>query len=269
MASLVLIAVGMMVGAFGTLIGAGGGFLVVPYLILVNGFSPQAAIGTSLTMVFFNALSGTAAYARQKRIDYVTGLWFALATIPGAVAGAYLSRFFSGRGFAVTFAVLLLLLALFMFLRPAPREEAATREEVGPARGKIARRITDARGRTFTVVFNLNLGIGLSFLVGFLSSILGIGGGIIHVPMMVYLLGWPAHLATATSHFILVNTVLFGAGSHYFLGHVHITDALPLALGAVAGAQIGARWSVRIRGRHIVRWLSLALVLVALRLILG
>jgi len=83
---------GFLVGALGTLIGAGGGFLLVPLLILAYRLPPADAVGTSLALVFLNALSGTVAYLRQRRVDLSLGWKFAVATVPGAVGGAFLTR---------------------------------------------------------------------------------------------------------------------------------------------------------------------------------
>src|SRR5262245_23628316 len=110
---------GVGVGAYGTLVGAGGGFIIVPVLLLVGGASPQQAIGTSLVVVALNALSGTLSYARMGRVDWQTGWRFAAAAVPGAVAGAYLSTLFSGRAFAIVFGVLLIAIALLLALRPS------------------------------------------------------------------------------------------------------------------------------------------------------
>ncbi|MCP8317840.1 MAG: sulfite exporter TauE/SafE family protein [archaeon] len=84
-----LFALGVGIGAFGTLIGVGGGFLTVPLLIIVYGFEPRLAVGTSLALVFFNTFSGSLAYLKQKRVDVKTGLMFTVLTIPGSILGAY------------------------------------------------------------------------------------------------------------------------------------------------------------------------------------
>jgi uncharacterized membrane protein YfcA len=261
---------GLVVGAYGTLVGAGGGFVVVPILLLVYHATPQQAIGTSLAVVFFNALSGTVAYVRQRRVDYATGWRFAVATVPGSIVGSYLSSFFTSRFFNGLFGLLLLAIAVFLNLRP----------ETGPARmavlggaslpsGYARRTLVDAAGERYDYAFDMRRGIVLSFVVGFLSSILGIGGGIVHVPAMVVLFGFPAHIATATSHFVLAITALTGSLSHLFLGDILVVPALAMGVGVIAGAQVGAAISRRTKGSAIVRVLSLALVVVGLRLLYG
>ncbi len=89
--AILLVLIGFAVGVFGTVVGAGGGFILTPVLLLLYPHeSAQTLTAISLTVVFFNAASGSAAYARQRRIDYRSGIVFALATVPGAIGGALL-----------------------------------------------------------------------------------------------------------------------------------------------------------------------------------
>ena len=267
-----LIGFGIFVGAYGTLVGAGGGFLIVPMMLLFYHATPQNAVGTSLTVVFLNALSGTAAYIRQKRVDYPTGVKFALATLPGAAVGAYLSTYLTAAFFNVVFGLLLISIAVFLLVRPEASSTVLEEQlEESPPRpdGKTKRTIIDAHGEVFVYSFSERGGMILSFFVGFFSSILGIGGGIIHVPALVHLFGFPAHIATATSHFILAISAGVGATFHLFLGHVLYLPALLIGGGVIVGAQIGAALSHRIHGRWLIRLLSLALIFVGVRLVLG
>ncbi|TAK32162.1 MAG: sulfite exporter TauE/SafE family protein [Chloroflexota bacterium] len=270
--ALEFVGIGLVAGSYGTLVGAGGGFLVVPMLMLFYGATPQSAAGTSLAVVFLNALSGTMSYARQKRIDYRTGVRFAVATLPGAAIGAYVSQYLTAEFFNVLFGLVLVALALFLIVRPdrVPSAPASGSDDPPAAsHGLTWRTVVDARGEIFTYGFNQRNGIILSFFVGFFSSVLGIGGGIIHVPAMVYLFNFPAHIATATSHFILAISAAAGAGSHLVFGHVLYLPAALMGVGVIVGAQIGAAISHRIRGRWLIRLLSVALIVVGLRLVLG
>ena len=105
------VGLGLLVGAFGTLIGAGGGFLLVPLLVLVYRLPPADAVGTSLALVFLNALSGTVAYLHQRRVDLWLGWRFAAATVPGAVGGAFLTRALTSARFSLAFGLTLLVIA--------------------------------------------------------------------------------------------------------------------------------------------------------------
>jgi uncharacterized membrane protein YfcA len=115
-------------------------------------------------------------------------------------------------------------------------------------------------------------GIAVSSIVGFVSSLLGIGGGVIHVPVMATMLHFPVHIAAATSHFVLAFMALEGTGVHFATGALSFDrsflQAVMLAIGAVPGAQLGAVLSRRVHDQHIIRALAAALILVGLRLAL-
>lgn len=246
--ALPLFVLGFSVGAFGTLIGVGGGIILVPIFLLIFHWTPQHAVGTSLVVVFFNAISGSIAYIRQKRVYYDAAIRFSLATLPGAFIGSYLAVYFTSASFRIAFGALLMIMALLTYFKPAKKAEEAKFDK-----------------ETFR--YNRTLGILLSTLVGFISSIMGIGGGIIHVPAMVYLLAFPPHIATATSHFVLAASSLFGVISHFLLNNILIKPALLIGIGAVLGAQFGARLSLKVKSRSIMVILAVALFLVGLRLI--
>lgn len=263
-----LAALGIAVGCYGTLIGAGGGFVLMPVLLLL--YPKQSAdllTSISLAVVFFNALSGSEAYAMLKRIDYKSGLMFAAATIPGAVLGALNTSFVPRRLFDVIFAILLLAAAGFLAWRPGG-VKGGPKSKDAPHHG-MARRLVDSHGITYEYNVNWSLGMAISVVVGYVSSFLGIGGGIIHVPALSYLLNFPVHIATATSHFILAIMALTGTVVHILTGTfahgVHRT--LAIAIGVVIGAQIGARLSEKMKGTWIIRSLALALGVVGLRIL--
>ncbi len=263
---LCLIGLGFLAGGYGTLVGIGGAAVLTPVLLILY---PDAQPGTltSVTMgvVFINALSGTVAYVRQRRIDFRNGLLFALATVPGTVFGVWVLRFLPQRLFEILFGVVLLIFSGIIWMRP--------RVEVTPGVKPGHRRVVliDSKGETFTYNCNRSLGILLSFGVGFIAGLLGIGGGIIHVPALIYMLGFPAHIATATSHFILVFTGLTGTVTHAASGAYAQSwqVLLWIALGVIPGAQVGAWLSPKLKGLLIIRLLVLALALGGVRLVIA
>ncbi len=264
------IPVGLVAGGLGTFVGAGGGFLVVPFLALWDPeLGAETITAISLAVIFFNSASGSLRYAKTRRIDYVSGLMFAAATIPGAAFGAWISDRIPRATFNAMFAVFMLAVAVFLLARPAGMK--ASRGAARP--GHFGRRITDATGTTWEWAYNRWTGIGISSVVGVLSSLLGIGGGIIHVPVMTRLLNFPVHLATATSHFILAITSLTGVTVHIIQGEYSNVRVLAmvgaLAVGVIPGAQIGARLSERAKASWILRALGFVIILVAVRLVVG
>lgn len=263
-----LLAIGFGVGTFGTLVGAGGGFLLVPLLALLEPALPSEGItAISLGVVAFNATSGALAYARQRRIDYRSGIPFAIATLPGSVLGVLVVRFVARQLFDLIFATLLVALAVFLVVS---HEDEPTAAPEGGGWGHALRRLRDRRGIEYVYRVNVPLGVALSAGVGFVSSFLGIGGGVIHVPALVGLLRFPTHVATATSHFVLAIMATVGTGVHLAAGDLTglVGQTVLLGIGAVAGAQLGARLSSRVHGLFIVRILAVSLVFVGVRLAL-
>jgi len=261
-----LLPVGVLIGTFGTLIGAGGGFLLTPVLLLAYpAESPEILTSISLAVVCFNAVSGSVAYARMRRIDYRSGVLFAVATVPGAVVGALTTRAIPRRTFDLLFGLCMILAALFLLVR---QRHAAPARPAKPH--QVHRTLRDAAGIPYTFSYNPVLGVTLSVAVGYFSSLLGIGGGIIHVPAMAYVLHFPVHIATATSHFTLAVMALAGTLVHIATGTFHhgIRRTIVLALGVLVGAQVGARLSHVIHGTWILRSLAVALGAVGVRILL-
>jgi uncharacterized membrane protein YfcA len=269
-----LLPLGFVVGTFGTLIGAGGGFILVPVLLLLYpDDSPDLIASISLAVVFFNALSGSIAYGRMKRIDLKSGMIFSAATIPGAVVGAFTTAYIPRRLFDGIFGILMIAAAAYLLLWPMDEAEASATIAQGDTPTNSAyyptTTLVDAEGRKYVYSYNAPLGVGLSLVVGFVSSFLGVGGGFIHVPALVHLLNFPVHIATATSHFILAIMALSGTMVHVLTGtFAHgLRRTIFLAIGVLFGAQLGAYLSNRVHGDWIIRGLAVALAFVGIRIL--
>jgi len=162
----------------------------------------------------------------------------------------------------------LIALSIFLFVG-----KGKPKTVVKSASGKswIAQRITDKWGETYRYAYDIRKGIFLSLLVGYFSPLLGIGGGIIHVPAMVQWLQFPVHVATATSHFVLAIMASVSVAVHFFDGSYNdpqvVKMVLGLSLGVIPGAQLGAYFSRRIHGKIIVKALALSLALVGVRIL--
>jgi uncharacterized membrane protein YfcA len=272
-----LVVGGVLIGGFGTVIGAGGGFILAPILLLLYPRDPPELITSiSLAVVFFNALSGSFAYYRLKRIDYRSGVYFAVATIPGAILGAVGTSYMPRHAFNLLFGIIMMAAGALLWMSAgrsgggfAVRASGAHNGEV--QKGWVVRDFTDAEGVRHRYAYKPAIGIILSLFVGFLSSFLGVGGGFIHVPILTHFLDFPVHVATATSHFVLAVMALAGTLVHLASGtFAHGAQRTAcLAVGVVIGAQIGARLSGKVNGIWIIRGLAGSLLLVGLRLVLG
>jgi hypothetical protein len=216
--------------------------------------------------VFVNALSGSWAYARRARIDYKSGLLFAAATVPGAIIGALTTGYLPRRSFDAIFGVLLMAASVYLFLHRDKDMPAAERR----SKHYTTRKVVEKNGTVHVFSYDLRLGMWLSLFVGYVSSVLGIGGGIIHVPALTRLLNFPVHIATATSHFILAIMALTGTIVHIATGsfsHGGVGRTVFLGIGVLFGAQAGASLSTRVEGIWIIRGLAVALGLVGVRIL--
>jgi uncharacterized membrane protein YfcA len=271
-----LLPLGFLIGTFGTLIGAGGGFILVPILLLLYpSENTELITSISLAVVFFNALSGSFAYARMKRIDYRSGIIFAVATIPGAVLGALSTAYVPRHSFDIAFGVLMVVAGAFLWFSARDDHDHTVPHTSGAPvpetpRNRTMRDFVDDHGTRYQYSYNSTIGIALSVFVGFLSSLLGVGGGFIHVPALTGLLNFPVHVATATSHFVLAVMALTGTVTHIATGvFAHgIRRTAMLSVGVVLGAQTGARLSHRVGGKWILRGLALAMIFVGIRLLI-
>lgn len=259
---LLLVLVGLTAGISGSLVGLGGGFIVVPALtFLFPGMLPAHLSGTSMAMLFFNSISSTAAYARQKRIDYDAALWFAVVSIPGSILGAVLVGKLTGGMFFTGFGCFLAFVSVLLLVKPKQPLR-------WPLRPTVSRTIVDGRGDRFDYAFHRPTGLVISFATGFLSSLFGVGGGSLMVPTMTLLLHFPPHIAVATSMLQIGLSAVCSTVTHAYLHNIDWLKVLFLAPGALVGGQIGARLARKLPGGALMKVLSVMLLIVAVRLMM-
>jgi hypothetical protein len=245
------------IGCYGTLIGAGGGFLLVPLLLLLYPSERVATLtGLSLAVVALNALSGTLAYARKYRIRYGLGVPLAAASALGSALGATMTRLVPRGFFDSGFGVILILLALFLFWRPL--REVPLSPAVG-LRGVASATSPD----------RVRVGTALSALIGWISGVMGIGGSPLQVVVLTHLMRVPVYTAMPTALFMVLFSSLSGVGAHLAFGHfaMDLPRLISLGAGTLIGSQVGAALSERIGSRGLFRLLALALLIVGLRLV--
>jgi hypothetical protein len=258
------LALGIMAGAVGCLaamVGVGGGFLIVPMLVLVWGLSMQEAAGTSLIMIVFTSLSSTAAYWKQRRIDYRLGLILAAGSIPGALLGAYATTIVESVILEALLGIFLLGLGVRMLLAPELPEK--------PSEGEHTNRKVDSHGHVFEYSPKTVRGLPGSFSAGMASGVFGLGGGVLIVPLLRLAMSVPMHIACPTSMFIMTFTSSFAAMSHILLGHSRLDYAIPLCIGIVLGTQIGPLLARRTRAKVLEKILGVCLLVVGARMLYG
>ncbi len=258
-----VVIVGLFVGFLGTMIGAGGGFLLVPIFLIFYNFTPQHAIGTSTAVVFLNALSGTFSYIEQKRIDYELGVKFSVIAVVGVIIGAFLTQALNFLVFSIMFSILLIVLSYSMVFM---EDFSLVCEKTAQQPKK--RVLNDAYGQIHTYAPDLSVGFGGSFIVGILSGLLGIGGGLLHVPLMSFI-GIPIHVAAATSHFIVVITSFFGVLAFIGLHTIDFDYAIFVGVGTILGAVFGAKAAKQTNAVVIKKIIAFLLIFMALKLLLN
>ncbi len=239
-----LIPLGFIAGILGSIIGLGGGIIIVPVLTFM-GFSPTLAVSNSLFAIFSNSVGATAAYAKQKRVEFSLGWKLGLMTVPGTILGAFISSDMSSEIFKILFALILISSASYIFLKRKIEEKPVD----------ISRLL---------LVFSA----GASFFAGIISSLFGIGGGLIFVPLMVVALGISMKRAAPTSQFILMFASFSGLIVHSMLGHPDYYQALLLSIGAFAGGILGARLSLEIKENKLKIIVVIVLIAAAIKLII-
>lgn len=271
MQPLALALVGLGAGAFGVMVGAGGGIIMAPVLLLFFDIEPAEVAGTSLGLVALNSFSGAAAYSHMRLVDRRSGLLFALAAVPGSVGAPFVVAAVAPELFRAIFAVLLLALATHMLARRVGAERRGTRT-AGPRRSRVGwRRSVRHVGRADRVYeyeFNEGLAIGFNALLGFGTTFLGTGGGFVRTPVLVAGFGFPIRIAVATSVFALAIYATAGAAVHGVLGHIDWYPTFVWAgAGFLFGSQIGARLGSKVPAVWIIRMLAGLLIVMGVSLL--
>ncbi len=252
---LLLAASGLAAGFFGSLLGLGGGILIVPLLNLAFGYPLTTAVGVSLICVIATSTGAAAHNVRTGRADVRLGLMLEGGTVVGAVVGGILAGLVPERLLAGLFALLMFYTAVSMgrgALRPAAMaDHHLIRVDPSAPDGPDAPAYRSHRRP---------LALGGAFFAGNVSGLLGVGGGVIKVPLVHLLMGAPLYIAVATSNFIIGVTAAAGAYAYLFRGDVDPGVAGPVVLGVAAGAFLGARAGHRVRAR----WLAILFLLVVL-----
>lgn len=255
MEHILFLILGVLVGFVGTLIGAGGGFLLSPvFIFLYPSLPPSHITAMSLLAVSVNSLSGSAGYAWRKQVHWKSVALYALAGIPGVYLGVLLNKVTKREVFEALFGFFMIAMSAYIISRSF----------------KKPKYVTD-KHEHFWNKKSIFLGGFFSFFVGILSSLLGIGGGIVHVPLLSEVLKYPLHLAAGTSHAILAITSFVAVVQHFRAGDYDPFNPMLiyLCIGLVFGAQLGAHYSKKIATKIILRILGVALVLAGLRLLMS
>lgn len=253
--------VGFLGALIGSMVGLGGGFLIVPFLLIVMSFLPATVAGTSILVVFVTAVISVSQYARHHLIDWKLGGVFAGFSIPGAVIGALITGDIQTGLFMQIFAADLLLVAGYILFRPSRSLNIACAKQLqGVVHVKPSTANPDGLA---AYAINLPLAAIVFFLAGMLSGLVGVGGGSVMVPGMLLVLDMPAAMVASTSMLVMVFNAGVASIVQAALEHINWTAAILLSLGAIVGSRIGPHVSVRLNKSQLTRLMSIVLLVTA------
>ena len=242
---LLMLVGGIGAGVFGSLLGLGGGILIVPLLTIAFGLPLREAVGVSLICVIVTSSASAGVYLERRVANLRLGMTLELFTAIGALAGGLVAFLLSERILAGLFAALLVYVALSMIRRSDPIADPDSDSAATAAAAAHQPFGLPLDGPGYTV-HSLGRGVVGSLFAGVVSALLGIGGGLIKVPVMHLLMGVPLRVATATSNLMIGVTASASAIIYLVRGGIDPFVAGPTAIGVFLGATLGSRAAHRI-----------------------
>ena len=271
-----LLILGAAVGVLSGVFGVGGGFLLTPLLIFI-GVPPAVAVASSANQLVGASVSGAIAHWRRGNIDFLMGALMLLGGFAGSALGVWLFAILRRIGqvelfISLSYALLLSTLGTLMLIEST---RSLLRRRRGPGARRKLHQHTWLHGLPFKMRFRRSklytsalLPVILGFLVGILSAVLGVGGGFVMVPAMIYLLRMPTVVVPGTSLFqIIFVTAAVTLLQAVENNTVDVVLAMVLLIGGVVGAQLGTRWGAKLRGEELRALLALIVLAVAAKLL--
>ena len=278
-----ILGLGGFVGLLSGIFGVGGGFLMTPLLMML-GIPPTVAAASDSNQIVGASTSGTLAHMRLGNVDIPMGLMLLIGGIAGGTVGVQVIKLLRAMGnadflIAITYVIMLGGVGGYMFWEslqglkkdknPSKAEVSATTQ--GPKKKSLLQNLPLQYKFTKSgCEISMLLPLGFGILVGILAAIMGVGGGFIMVPVMVYLLRMPMHVVVGTSLFQILFTCIDVTIMQAYTNHtVDFLLALLLLLGSTIGAQIGAKISKRLAGEQLKIFLAILVLLVMVKMLLG
>ncbi|MDT3699069.1 MAG: sulfite exporter TauE/SafE family protein [Thermincola sp.] len=266
MVTILLLVTGFLAGIVGALLGLGGGVIIIPVLTILFKLPIQTAIGVSLAGVIATSTGAAMVYIREGKADIRLGMLLELATTVGAVTGAVAAGYVGSKALYLLFSAL-------MFYTTYSMLRKNTQERVQPSRIQEEIAVGSAgvtKGHNFNhsaaKIKNIPGGLFFSGLAGIISGLLGIGGGVLKIPVMYLLMGIPLKTAAATSNFMVGVTACASAFVYFTRGHIDVLVAVPMALGVFAGAAAGTMIHAQVPARILKQIFIIIFIFVAVEM---
>jgi len=257
-------------GLIGSLVGLGGGVLIVPLLTIAFGLDIRLAIGASIVSVIATSSGAAAAYVRDHLTNVRVGMTLELATSIGAVTGAFVAAYLNARVLFILFGAILILSVLPTVKKLGENVPTDVSNDRISSRLKLASTYPD-RASGGVVSYNVTkvpLGFGMMYIAGVVSGLLGIGSGALKVLAMDTAMRLPMKVSSATSNFMIGVTAAASAGIYFWRGDVVPVIAAPVALGVLVGAMVGAKLLIRFQNTTVRKIFLPVLAAVAIEMFL-
>ncbi|HEX9108011.1 MAG TPA: sulfite exporter TauE/SafE family protein [Longimicrobiales bacterium] len=252
-------------GLLGALTGLGGGIVIVPLLTLLFHVDIRYAIGASLVSVIATSSGAAAAYVREGYTNIRVGMLLEVATTTGALLGAFIAGYVSTGAIAVIFG-LLLLYSAWRSTRPL-EEHVDSEPDIWSRRLRLASTYPTPTGKRAYTVHNVPFGFVMMIGAGIISGLLGIGSGAVKVLAMDRAMRLPFKVSTTTSNFMIGVTAAASAGVYLHRGYIEPGLALPVMLGVLTGALLGARVLAAAPTRRLRTLFNIVLLVMALQML--
>ncbi len=255
-------------GVLGSLIGLGGGVVVVPVLTLLFHVDIRLAIGASIVSVIATSSGAAAAYVRDRMTNLRTGMFLEIATTTGAVSGAYLTTVLPARVLFILFGVVMAYSAVATYRkRHADRPLAVSHDRIANAMRLHGSYFDEATGEEVVYkVTGTKPGLAIMYVAGLVSALLGIGSGALKVPAMDLAMHLPMKVSTATSNFMIGVTAAASAGVYFARGQIDPIIAAPVAAGVLGGATVGAKVLGKIENKTVRLIFVVVLIVIAVEM---
>ncbi|OEL03838.1 sulfite exporter TauE/SafE family protein [Staphylococcus casei] len=264
-----LIIIGGLSAIIGSLVGIGGGIIIVPTLVylgvdndLLQGITPQIAIGTSSVILIVTGLSSTLGYLKTKQVDVKNGSIFLFGLLPGSLIGSMLSRYLTLESFNLYFGIFLIFVAILLMIR----------NKIKPLKvfdkPKYQRTYVDGNGTTYHYSVPPVIAFIATLFIGILTGLFGIGGGALMTPLMLIVFRFPPHVAVGTSMMMIFFSSVMSSVGHIALGHVAWIYSIVLIIASYFGAKIGVKVNRSIQSSTVVNLLRTVMLLMGIYLII-
>lgn len=260
---LALFGIALVAGAFGALVGLGGGVIIVPVLTLFFGVNIHYAIGASIVSVIATSSGAAATYIKSNLTNLKVGLFLEMATTLGALTGAFVGTYLAGPLLFLIFGLVLGLSSIVMWNKRKQELPENVQPDSWSRKLQLGDKYYDTvlKREVHYEVQGTRPALGLMYIAGMVSGLLGIGSGVLKVPAMDITMKLPIKVSSATSNFMIGVTAVASAGIYLARGYVNPFLAAPVALGVLLGSVAGTHLLMVLKGQ-VIRWLFIGLLVI-------